>query len=122
MATRITKRNAAIKPASNNYIDQTRMTYGEKEPLKELNSEVQNLNLGGETGPPIPPQTPGQNLGAALQRSVFAETDQPLRPVEDGLPFGPGVGAPEAMESTESLIQQFFDITGDPLLAKLLKG
>ena len=46
MATRITKRNAAVKPASNNYIDQTRMTYGEKEPLKELNSEVQNLNLG----------------------------------------------------------------------------
>ncbi len=114
MATRITKRNAAVKPASNNYIDQTRMTYGEKEPLKRLNSEVQNLNLGEASPVAAAPVAP--------QRSVFAETDQPLRPVEDGLPFGPGVGAPEAMESTESLIQQFFDITGDPLLAKLLKG
>ena len=39
MATRITKRNAAIPPASQNVIDQSRMTYGEKGPLKELNAE-----------------------------------------------------------------------------------
>ena len=114
MATRITKRNAAIPPASQNVIDQSRMTYGEKGPLKELNNEVKNLNLGQET--------PGQNLSGALQSSVFAPTDQPLRPVEDGLDFGPGVGSQGPTESTEELIQKFFDLTGDPLLANLLKG
>jgi len=118
MATRITKRNNAVKPASNNYIDQTRMTYGEKEPLKDLNSEVQNLNLPEET---LMPDTAKQRLGSALEKSVFRSTDQPMRPVEDGLPFGPGVGAEDA-ETTEELIQKFFELTGDPLLAKLFKG
>ena len=113
MATRITKRNNAVKPASNNYIDQTRMTYGEKEPLKDLNSEVQNLNLPEETPMPVAAPQP--------QQSVFRSTDQPMRPVEDGLPFGPGVGAEDA-ETTEELIQKFFELTGDPLLAKLFKG
>ena len=113
MATRITKRNNAVKPASNNYIDQTRMTYGEKEPLKDLNSEVQNLNLPEETPMPVAAPQP--------QQSVFRSTDQPMRPVEDGLPFGPGVGAQEPIDTTESLIQQFYDLTGDPLLARLLK-
>ena len=124
MATRITKRNNAVKPASNNYIDQTRMTYGEKEPLKTLNSEVKDLNLGEPTPTPAPApgQTPGQALNNALQQSVFRTTDQPMRPVEDGLPFGPGVGADDSMETTENLIQKFFDLTGDPLLANILKG
>ena len=120
MATRITKRNAAIPPASQNVIDQSRMTYGEKGPLKELNNEVKNLNLGQET--PTAAPTPEQNLSGALQSSVFAPTDQPLRPVEDGLDFGPGVGSQGPTESTEELIQKFFDLTGDPLLANLLKG
>ena len=113
MATRINKRNSAVKPASNNYIDQTRMTYGEKEPLKALNSEVQNLNLPEETPMPVAAPQP--------QQSVFRSTDQPMRPVEDGLPFGPGVGAQEPIDTTESLIQQFYDLTGDPLLARLLR-
>ena len=49
-------------------------------------------------------------------------TNQPLRPVEDGLDFGPGVGSQEPIETTESLIQKFYELTGDPLLAQLLKG
>jgi hypothetical protein len=113
MATRITKRNNAVKPASNNYIDQTRMTYGEKEPLKNLNSEVQNLDLPQQTPMPAAAPQPSQN--------VFAPTNQPMRPVEDGLPFGPGVGAQEGIDTTESLIQQFYDLTGDPLLARLIR-
>ena len=121
MATRITKRNNAVKPASNNFIDQTRMTYGEKEPLKNLNSDVQNLNLPQETPMPVATDTSKQRLGAALEKSVFRSTDQPMRPVEDGLPFGPGVGAQEPIDTTESLIQQFYDLTGDPLLARLLR-
>ncbi len=114
MATRINKRNSAVKPASNNYIDQTRMTYGEKEPLKALNSEVQNLNLTQELPPPAAAPT--------AAASVFEPTNQPLRPVEDGLDFGPGVGSQEPIDTTESLIQKFYDLTGDPLLAQLLKG
>jgi hypothetical protein len=102
MATRITKRNNAVKPA-----------YGEKEPLKNLNSEVQNLDLPQQTPMPAAAPQPSQN--------VFAPTNQPMRPVEDGLPFGPGVGAQEGIDTTESLIQQFYDLTGDPLLARLIR-
>ena len=40
MATRITKRNAAVKPPTNNYIDQSRFVYGEQQELKNLNNEV----------------------------------------------------------------------------------
>ena len=118
MATRITKRNAAVKPPTNNYIDQSRFVYGEQQELKNLNNEVKDLEMtGGPTpGPTAPP--PGQQ-GV----DVFRGTDQPLRPVEDGLAFGPGVGPQEsAMESTEQLLQQFYDLTGDPLLANILKG
>lgn len=115
MATRITKRNAAIPPASGNYIDQSRFTYGEQDKLKQLNKDVQDLELNEE-----PVAQPQQGTPQPMD-NVFEPTNQSLRPVEDGLPFGPGVGPASEMQSTNELIQQFYELTGDPLLARILK-
>jgi len=116
MATRITKRNAAVKPASNNYIDQSRFTYGEQGELKQLNKDVQNLELSEDAATASQQQAAPQPMA-----NVFEPTNQPTRPVEDGLPFGPGVGPDSQMQSTKELIQQFYELTGDPLLARILK-
>ena len=116
MATRITKRNNAVKPASGNYIDQSRFTYGEQGELKQLNKDVQNLELSEDAA-----TTSQQQAAPQPMANVFEPTNQPTRPVEDGLPFGPGVGPAAEMASTEELIRQFYELTGDPLLARILK-
>lgn len=120
---KITKRNTNVPPAAINTQDNTRgiipgltagTTYGEGKEIKEQVAATGGLPKVTD----LPqPQAPRQTMP---QMDVFAGTQRPTEPVTSGLPFGPGVGAPEPLESTNDIIYEMYRLTGDSYLLNLI--
>ena len=127
MATRsnsnrgVSGRNTNVPPPARNYNDNTQavrripgVDYGEQKALVEQQQAAPLPKSGVPQAQPQRPRRPMPNV------DVFAQTARPSEPVTSGLPFGPGVGAPEPLKSSNDIIYEMYRITGDSNLLNLI--
>tara|TARA_R110002012_G_scaffold289640_2_gene482787 strand:+ start:780 stop:1136 length:357 start_codon:yes stop_codon:yes gene_type:complete len=114
-APKVTKTALNVPPAGRNFVNNSKMGYGEKVEMQKFLDDAPTVKNEIVTDTVAPQQIP---LDPALQKQldldVFAGTNRKNEDVRTGL------GVPSNMKSTRELVQEMYDLTGDPDLARLL--
>jgi len=115
------RRALNVPPPARNTQDNTQavrripgMPYGEQQALTQQQKAA-----------PLPKDTTPQAQPAMRrpmpQMDIFAQTQRPSEPVTAGLPFGPGVGPAEPLQTSDDIIYEMYRITGDANLLNLIE-
>ena len=116
------RRALNVPPPARNTQDNTQavrripgMGYGEQQALTE---QQQAAPLPKATTPQAQPVRPTRPMP---QMDIFAATQRPSEPVTSGLPFGPGIGPAEPLQTSNDIIYEMYRITGDANLLNLIE-
>ena len=114
-APKVTKTALNVPPAGRNFVDNIKMGYGEKVEMQRFLDESPTVSNEIVTDTVAPQQIPlDPTVQKQLDLDVFAGTNRKNENVRTGL------GVPNNMRSTRELVQEMYDLTGDPDLARLL--
>lgn len=112
---KVTKTELNVPPASRNFINNSKMGYAEKTEMLGFLDSVPTVTNEIVTETTAPQQIPlNPSLQKQLDLDVFSSTNRKNENVRTGL------GVPNNMSSTRELVQEMYDLTGDPDLARLL--
>tara|TARA_R100001015_G_C4596362_1_gene151553 strand:+ start:53 stop:412 length:360 start_codon:yes stop_codon:yes gene_type:complete len=116
-APKINKTKLNTPPAARNFVDNTKMAYGEKTAMKKFLDDAPKVNNEIVTQTAAPQQIPvDPGLQKQLDLDTFAPTNKQFEPVTTGIG-----GKPRQMDTTRELIVELYNLTGDINLARLLR-
>lgn len=116
-APKVNKTKLNTPPAARNYVDNTKMAYGEKKAMQGFLDNAPKFTNEIVTETAAPQQIPvDPSLQKQLDLDAFASTNRQSEPVTTGLG-----GKPKQMDTTRELIVELYNLTGDINLARLLR-
>ena len=115
------RRALNVPPPARNTQDNTQAVrrmpdvgYGEQQALTE---QQKIAPLPKATTPQAQPRPRRQ----MPEVDIFGQTQRPTEPVTSGLPFGPGAGPAEPLQTSNDIIYEMYRITGDANLLNLIE-